>query len=167
MRKTRNMVLSALFSALMAICAWITIPLPPIAFTMQTFGMYLSLFALGGKWGCISIATYLMLGVVGLPVFSMLQSGAGVLLGATGGFLWGFLVAGIVYWMLERWSKLLATLISMLMCYATGCIWYCVYAGNIGIYAGFLTCVLPYLLPDGAKIALAYACSRRILHQRR
>ncbi len=166
MQKTRKMVLSALFSALMAVCAWVTLPLPPISFTMQTFGVYLALFVLGGKWGSISIATYLTLGVIGLPVFSLFQSGAGALLGATGGFLWGFFAAGLVFWLLEKWSKVLAVALSMLTCYAAGCIWYSIYAGNVGIFAAVTTCVLPYLVPDVLKISLAHACSRRIKRQR-
>ena len=64
------MVLSSLFAALTAVCAWISLPIPPLAFTLQTFAVGLTLGILGGKWGTVSILLYLLLGAVGLPVFS-------------------------------------------------------------------------------------------------
>ena len=81
------MVLSSLFAALTAVCSWIAVPIPPIAFTMQTFAIFLTLGVLGGRWGTASVLLYLLLGVVGLPVFSGFRGGAAALLDATGGFL--------------------------------------------------------------------------------
>ena len=81
------MVLCSLLAALTAICAWIAIPLPGISFTMQTFAVLLTLGLLGGRWGSISILLYLLLGIVGLPVFSGFRGGAAALLDLTGGFL--------------------------------------------------------------------------------
>ena len=92
------MVLCSLLAALTAICAWIAIPLPGISFTMQTFAVLLTLGLLGGRWGSISILLYLLLGIVGLPVFSGFRGGAAALLDPTGGFIWGFPVCGLVYW---------------------------------------------------------------------
>ena len=69
------MVLASLFAALMALCSWLSIPIPPLSFTMQTFGLLLSLGVLGGKWGSVSIWLYLLLGLVGLPVFSGFRGG--------------------------------------------------------------------------------------------
>lgn len=156
------MVLSSLFAALTVICAWISIPIPPVSFTMQTFAVLLTLGVLGGKWGTASILLYLLLGVVGLPVFTGFRGGVAALLDATGGFLWGFLAAGLVYWLLERMGKLPAMGISLLACYLCGCWWFRVYAGGMGFWAAALTCVAPYLLPDGVKLALAYTMSKRI-----
>ena len=79
--KVRNMALCALFAALLAVCAWLAIPVGDTAFTMQTFGVLLTLGLLGGRWGSVSILLYLLLGLVGLPVFSGFQGGFGVLLG--------------------------------------------------------------------------------------
>ena len=87
------MVLASLFASLTAVCAWISIPIPPISFTLQTFAVFLTLAVLGGKWGTVSILLYLLLGVVGLPVFAGFRGGISALLDATGGFLWGFLAA--------------------------------------------------------------------------
>lgn len=156
------MVLSSLFGALIALCSWIALPIPPVGFTLQTLGIFLALGVLGGKWGCVSILLYLLLGLVGLPVFSGFRGGAAAMLDATGGFLWGFLAAGLVYWLLERLGKLPAMVMALLVCYGCGCWWFTVYAGNIGWGAAILTCVVPYLIPDGLKLWLAFSLSGRI-----
>lgn len=156
------MVLSSLFAAITVLCAWLSLPLPPVAFTLQTFAVLLSLGVLGGKWGCVSILLYLLLGMVGLPVFSGFRGGAGALLDATGGFLWGFAAAGLCYWGVEKWGKLPAMILAQLVCYGCGCLWFSVYAGITGIAAAALTCVVPYLLPDGIKLFLAWRLSGRI-----
>lgn len=162
MKNVRKMVLCSLFASLTAVCAWISIPVPPISFTMQTFAVFLALGILGGKWGTVSILLYLLLGIVGLPVFTGFRGGAGALLDATGGFLWGFLAAGLCYWLLEKLGKLPAMILAMLVCYACGCWWFTIYAGNAGFGSAVMVCVVPYLIPDAIKIGLAYTMSRRI-----
>lgn len=155
------MVLCSLFAALTAICAWIAIPLPAISFTMQTFAVLLTLGVLGGRWGTVSILLYLLLGLVGLPVFTGFRGGAAALLDPTGGFLWGFLVSGLAYWGLEKLGRLPAMVDAMLTCYACGSWWFSVYAGTT-IGAAVMACVLPWLIPDGLKLALAYTMAKRI-----
>ena len=156
------MVLASVFAALTAICAWLSIPIPPVAFTMQTFGLLLTLGVLGGKWGSISIWLYLLLGLVGLPVFSGFRFGAAALLDVTGGFLWGFALGAPVYWALEKLGKIPAMVGFQLVCYGCGCWWFSVYTGNTGFLAAALTCVVPYLIPDGIKLWLAYGLSKRL-----
>lgn len=155
------MVLCSLFAALTAVCAWISVPVFDIAFTLQTLGIFLSLGLLGGKRGSWAIFLYLLLGAVGMPVFSGFRGGIGVLAGVTGGFLWGFALAGPVYRLLERFGKLPAMVTAQLVCYLCGCLWFYLYAGG-GLWLILLRCVLPFLLPDAAKIALAYILSRRL-----
>lgn len=156
------MVLSSLFAALTAVCAWIAVPIPPVAFTMQTFAVFLTLGVLGGKYGTVSILLYLLLGLVGLPVFSGFRGGASALMDATGGFLWGFLAAGLVYWLTERLGTLPAMIAALLVCYACGCWWFTVYAGTAGWAAAVMTCVVPYLIPDAIKLWLAHSVSTRL-----
>lgn len=154
--KKRN--LAALFAALTAVCSWLSIPVLDISFTLQTFAVFLTLGLLDGKWGTLSILIYLLLGVVGMPVFSGFQGCPGVLLGVTGGYLWGFLFSGLVYWLLERFGKLPAMIAGMLTCYLCGCLWFYLYAGG-GLGLILLRCVVPYLIPDAVKIWLAYRLS--------
>lgn len=155
------MVLSSLFGALIAVCAWIAVPIPPVSFTMQTFAVLLALGVLGGKWGCVSILLYLLMGVVGLPVFAGFRGGAAALLDVTGGFLWGFLLGGLAYWGLEKVAKLPAMAAVLLISYGCGCWWFTVYVGS-GFGAAVLACVVPYLIPDCIKLWLAYGMSKRI-----
>lgn len=156
------MVLCALFAALMAVCAWLSIPMPDIAFTMQTFGVFLTLGVLGGKWGSVSICIYLALGAVGMPVFAGFRGGLGVLLGATGGYIWGFLASGLVYWAMEGLCRPLALGAGLLVCYVCGSLWFGVYAGGAGLAAAVMKCVLPYLVPDICKLVLAERLARRL-----
>lgn len=156
------MVLCGLFSALTAICAWICIPVFHITYTLQTFAVFLALFTLGGKWGTLTIGIYLVLGAVGLPVFSGFRGGLGTLLGVTGGFLWGFLLTALVYWISERLCKPIRILIGLFLCYTCGCLWYSIYMGDVGIGAAILQCVVPYVIPDLLKILLAIHIAKRI-----
>ena len=156
------MVQASLLASLTAVCAWISIPLPPMAFTLQTLGVLLTLGILGGKWGTVSILIYLLLGAAGLPVFSGFQTGAAALPGPTGGFLWGFLLAGLVYRQLERLGKPIAMIAAQLTVYVCGCLWFCFYAGDAGFITGLMICVAPYLIPDGIKLVLALTLSERI-----
>ena len=156
------MVLISLFAALITICAWIAVPIPPVSFTLQTLGVLLALGILGGKRGLCSVGLHLLLGFVGLPVFSGFRGGASALLGPTGGFLWGFAAMAVCYWLLERFGRLPAMVMGQLACYVCGCWWFTVYAPGTGLFAAALTCVVPYLLGDGIKIGLAYTISRRI-----
>ena len=157
----RNMVRSSLFAGAMAVCAWLAVPVSDIGFTMQTFGVFLALGLLGGKWGTVSIGIYLLMGLVGLPVFSGFRGGPGVLLGVTGGYLWGFLMSGLVYRALERFGKLPGFVCGLLACYACGTLWFLQYSGG-GLGFVLLRCVVPYLIPDGIKIFLAWSLSRRL-----
>ncbi len=158
---TRNMTLAALFAALTAVCAWISIPVGDVAFTMQTFAVFLTLTLLGGKWGTVSILTYLLLGAAGMPVFSGFRGGIGALVGVTGGYLWGFLAASLVYWVIERFGKLPAMIAGQVICYLCGSLWFVVYSGG-GMGLILLRCVLPYLIPDGIKLVMAYALANRL-----
>ena len=165
-KKSRDLVLCALFAALLALCAWLSVPVGDLAVSMQSFGVLLALGLLGGGRGTGTILTYLVLGAVGLPVFSGFRGGLGHLLGPTGGYLWGFLAGALVYWLGITCTKgklsALHMASALLCCYVCGTIWYG-YAYLNGNYLGAaLRCVLPYLLPDLGKLLLADLLSRRL-----
>ena len=98
--RTRDMTHIALFAVLMAVCAWISIPITTISFTLQTFAVFAALLTLGGRLGTYAVVVYLLLGAVGLPVFSGFRGGPAALLGASGGYILGFLASALVYWLL-------------------------------------------------------------------
>lgn len=160
----RNMVKCALFAALMSICAWISIPVGNMVFTLQLFGIFLTLLVLGGKWGTLSVLLYLLLGLVGLPVFSGFKGGIGVLLGPTGGYLPGFLLCGLIFWLITavKGSPILGLCAGLLGCYAVSCVWFCVLYGNITLWGAIGAYILPYMIPDGVKLAAAVFLARRL-----
>lgn len=94
--QTRSIAFVGLSIALMAVSAWVSIPLGPVPFTLQTFVMVFAFLVLSPRECIASITGYLVLGAIGLPVFSSMRGGIGILAGATGGFLWGFLLGAAV-----------------------------------------------------------------------
>ena len=166
--KIRNMVFCGIFSALLCICAWLSFPLGDTAITLQTFGIFLCLGTLGGKRGTASVLVYLLLGAIGLPVFSGFRGGIGILLSATGGYLIGFLACALLYWLLTALCprrNLPAMLAGLLLCYFLGSLWYYrVYAAGNTATLGFIMakCVLPFILPDIAKLLLAHSLSKKL-----
>ena len=163
----RILAQQGLFVAGLAVCAWVAIPFGGISFTLQTFALYLALFTLGGKRGSIVFGVYLLMGIIGLPVFSAFQGGFGVLLGPAGGYLWGMAIAGPIYWLFTRIggkkATLAAVVCAMVLCYLLGTLWFLyAYGGQSPWWVILLKCTVPYLLPDAVKIALAYAVSRRL-----
>ena len=170
--KLRDMTQCGLFAALLSVCAWLSLPIADIAFTLQTFGVLLTLALLGGKKGTLSIFLYLLLGAVGLPVFTGFQGGIGVLLGPTGGYLVGFLFSGLAYWLLcgilntGKTGSLMGMIFGLLVCYLVGSFWfwmlYLSQGSPIGFAAVLAKCVVPYLIPDGIKLAAAWLLSHRL-----
>ena len=90
--RTRSVAFVGLAIAIIAVSAWVTVPLGPIPFTLQMFAVTFAVVVLSPKEAIASIAGYLLLGAVGVPVFSGMRGGIGVLAGPTGGFLWGYLL---------------------------------------------------------------------------
>ncbi len=169
-RKLGELAYTALASALIAVSALITIPLPSaVAITLQTFGVYFALFFLGGRLGTVAVALYIAIGALGLPVFSGFSGGVGRLFDASGGFIFGFLIAALTYWLLtflfgER-LRILFAAITLLLLYTVGALWYAlIYLGSgEADFATALTfTVLPFIIPDALKIALAEITAGRL-----
>ncbi len=166
----RDMTKISFFTAVTVICAQISASIGAIPFTMQTFAFFLSSAVLGFKNGVLSVLIYMLLGILGLPVFSGFNSGIGVICGPTGGFIWGFLFsAAVIGFFTERFKKsTVASVFSMvfglMICYIIGCLQYMLlYTKN---FSGFKTavtiCVLPFIPFDAVKIILAAVISRKI-----
>ena len=125
---TRDLAYTALGAVLLAVCSWLAVP-APVPFTLQTFAVFCVLELLGGRRGTLAVLVWLLLGAAGLPVFSGFRGGLGALLGATGGYLLGFLLTGLVYWLFERFSRrgalrVPALVLGLLLCYAFGTLWF-------------------------------------------
>ena len=103
--KTYDLAYIAIFAVLIAICSWISIPMT-VPFTLQTFGVFMAVGVLGGKRGSLAVLVYILLGVIGVPVFAGFSGGLGILLNNTGGYSIGFLFSALVMWAMESlWGK--------------------------------------------------------------
>lgn len=169
--KTYFITQTAVFAALIAVCAWISIP-AAVSFTLQTFGVCLA-GALGGKKaGTVSVAVYILLGLVGVPVFSGFQGGAGALAGPTGGYIVGFLFTAFIAGAFadrfghKFWVSVLGMALGVAVCYAFGTVWfYILYnrSGSAMTWGGVLSvCVVPFLPFDAVKIVLAAALAKTL-----
>ena len=168
--KAKNMALCGLFTAVLAVCAWISVPLGDSVITLQTFGIFLTLGLLGGKLGSLTVLVYLLLGAVGAPVFSAFRGGLGALLGTTGGYIFGFMLTALCYWLITACrdtpaARLLAMALGLVLCYGCGSWWYMrryLTAGEVTLGLVLLKCVLPYLLPDAIKLTFAWLLTARL-----
>lgn len=169
--KTLDMVYIALFAVIIAICSWICVP-TAIPFTLQTFAVFLAVAVLGGKRGSMTVLLYLLMGAVGLPVFSGFTGGIGRLFDATGGYKLGFILAALVMWGAEYFfgKKDLVLGVSMvlgiLLCYAFGTAWYVfLYGSTTGASLATVlgVCVFPFVIPDMIKIGMVLAFRKRLV----
>ena len=87
--RARSVAFCGLSIALMAVAAWVTVPFGPVPFTLQTLAVMFVLFALPAKQALVAIGGYIVLGGLGLPVFSSFKGGLAALMGPTGGFIVG------------------------------------------------------------------------------
>lgn len=168
--QTKDIAYIGIFTALLAICSWISFPLPSgIPVTLQTFGLFLAVAVLGGRRGTLAVTAYLLLGLVGAPVLAGFSGGAGAYLTPSGGYLTGFLFTALLMWGMERllgqkkWVLLVSMVLGMVVYYAFGTAWFMVaYArseGAVGLLTVLGWCVFPYLVPDCVKLALAWLLS--------
>lgn len=172
----RYFILAALFAALTAVCSWISVPLPftPVPINLATLAVFMAGGLLGPKYGLLAECVYVLCGGFGLPVFAGFRGGPSVLVGATGGFIVGYLVCALVVGLLvERvyhadlthTRRIIYTVLSLVTglfcCYTLGMAWFMFLTGS-GLLAGLMGCVVPFLIGDGLKIALATALIDRL-----
>ena len=164
-QRTKMIVMTGIMAALIAVCSWIYVPLT-VPFTLQTFAVFFALVFLGGKYGTLSIVVYILIGVIGLPVFSGFKGGYGVIIGPTGGYIVGFVFSGLIFILFthlfgeKRVVKIAAMVVGLIVCYVIGTLWFMyVYAGTENA-KGFGTvlsiCVIPFIIPDILKLVAAY-----------
>lgn len=157
----RQMVYAALFGALTAIGSYIIIPLPlsPVPITLQTFFTGLAGALLGSYTGALSQIVYVLLGLIGLPVFSGGKAGLGILLGPTGGYLIGFILGAYVIGKIVEAKRdagyawtVLAVLVGFLVIYTLG-VTQLALVGHLSIIKALLLGMVNFLIGDALKIA--------------
>jgi len=164
-----GLIYAALFGAGTAAGAYLMIPVPPVPITLQTLFLYLAGALLGGRLALMSQVVYLLLGIIGLPVFAGGKAGLGVLFGPTGGYLIGFLAASYI---VGKWNEMLQkpsfsmVLLSMVAgtipIYVLGVLQLCLVA-KLALGKAVAVGVLPFLIGDAIKIVVAALLAQRMI----
>lgn len=150
---------TAVMTAVTCVLAPMSIPIGPVPISLTNLAVYLALYLLGWKMGTVSLMMYILIGAIGVPVFSGFSGGLGKLLGPTGGYIIGFIpmaiIAGLV---IEKYNNRVLQFVAMVLgtavCYAFGTAWFCVIM-DTGVAAALGMCVFPFIPGDLAKIILA------------
>lgn len=170
--KTTDIVYIGLSAALIAVCSWISIPLT-VPITLQTMGVCLVAGLLGAKRGTLATAVYILLGLVGVPVFAGFSAGVSAILSPSGGYIVGFIFTSLIVGTVSDkvGSRLLPLVLSMavgiLVCYAFGTAWFAAVYANQNESPATLSailgwCVFPFIIPDAVKIAVAAVLTNRL-----
>lgn len=178
--KSRSVVYCAAAIACMAVTAWVTVPIGPVPLSLAPLAVFFTLFALKPRDAFLAITGYVLIGALGLPVFTGFRGGMGALLGPTGGFIVGDVVGAFVALMVglafskrsdsaqERSISLLGSkvgrrfflrnllvgIVFMVVLYLFGWMWLMI-SGNLSALAAFLAAVAPFVIPDFLKMILA------------
>ena len=160
----RSMVLASLMAALMAVGAYVAVPVGPVPIVLQNLFVLLSGLLLGPSWGVASVLVYLLLGLLGLPVFSGGGGGFAHFAGPTGGYLVGYVPAVAIVGALSRRGRspaadLGAAALGALAVYAVGVPWLAL-AAHLSPARAAAVGLLPFLPGDAIKAAAAVAIAR-------
>lgn len=160
---TREMVLIAVFSAVIAVFSQVSIPFPSgIPITLQTFIIALAGYCFGSINGSATVLVYVALGIIGIPVFSGFKGGLGAVFDITGGFIIGFIPMAFLCGIPaeKRFLRLLYGFIGVCTCHLIGILWFSVYSADI--VNAFITSSLPFLFKDFISVSAAELISDKI-----
>lgn len=180
--RTKDIVFCGLIVALMVVSAWVTIPIGLVPVTLQLFVMVFALLLLSPRQFFASLSVYLVLGAIGLPVFSGMRGGIGVIAGPTGGFLWGFLLGALaayaVFFLLGKRganpekemgkgrllvAEIAATAAFFVVMYVCG--WaQLMFVAGLDPMAAFLAGVAPFVVIDLVKASVAFVAVKAVKH---
>ena len=170
----QKITFTALMTALICVLAPISIPLPdPIpAITLGTFAVYISAYIIGPWYSSASVLIYILLGIVGLPIFSKSQAGLQVVAGPTGGYMLGyFFITLCTGWMVKRFEKkiylhIIGMTVGMLACHIIGTIWLGIsmhLSTGAAIAAGFTPFMPGEALKITASAAICYPMRKQLI----
>lgn len=157
--KTRELCRMAMMTAALCVLGPITIPVGPVPLSLTTLGVFLAGAALGAKKGILAVAMYLLTGALGMPVFSGFSGGVQKIAGPTGGYLLGYLLCAAVVGIAAQngaGGRMLAAAMALgaALCYGLGTAWFMAQT-DVNFAGAVVSCVIPFLPGDAAKIAAA------------
>lgn len=167
--KIKQVAFAALFTGLLTVFSQIYIPFA-IPVTLQVFIVCLCGYTLEAKWGSTSVLVYIILGAVGLPVFSGFKGGFSVLFELTGGFIIGFIplvfLCGLTQKTSIKFLKIILSLIGLLICHLCGVIQFAIIS-KTDLWVSLLTVSLPYIVKDIILTVMANLVSKYIKEKMR
>jgi len=157
------MVQIALVTALLCIlCPWqIPLAFSPVPISLAIFAVFIAVYAIGWKWGTVATLLYILIGLVGVPVFAGFGSGFPKLAGPTGGYIIGYLcvsiVAGLAIDKFENkvWIHIIGMVIGVALCYVLGTFWFLQVLSDKTLAEAMTMCVIPFIPADAVKIVVA------------
>lgn len=190
--KSRSVVYCAAAIACMAVTAWVTVPIGPVPLSLAPLAVFFTLFALKPIDAFIAITGYVLLGALGLPVFTGFRGGLGAVFGPTGGFIMGDVIGAAIALLVARaimkrpmltsgksislfgskvnqsffYRNLIVGIVFMVVLYLFGWMWLMV-SGNLSAGAAFLAAVAPFVVPDFLKMVLAIFLAQAVGAARR
>ncbi len=157
---TKTMALIAVMTAVTCVLSPFSIPIGPVPISLATLTIYLGVYVLGMMKEAVSVIVYLLIGLVGVPVFSGFSGGPAKLIGPTGGYLVGYVFMAVVAGaFVDKFDgKIVPSVIGLLLgtvvLYAMGTVWFCIQA-KTGVASALMLCVIPFIPGDIAKIIIA------------
>lgn len=154
--KTYNIILCGLMAAILCVLAPVAIPMT-VPITLGTFVIFIMTYILDYKYAFVSCLIYILLGIVGLPVFSGYQGGIGKVVGPTGGYIVGYLfitlISGYINsrYQANKILQVIGMIIGIMICYGLGTLWFA-YQQNMSILESLIICVIPFICGDILKI---------------
>ena len=162
----KEMTLVAIFASSIAVLSQISIPMPSaVPLTIQIFAIALAGYFLSVKEAILSVAVYILIGAVGMPVFSGFKGGFYVLIGPSGGFIWGFIIVAILCAIFAKGALAVPLgAFSVVICHMLGIIQYMIFS-KIGFWESAMVVSLPYIAKDILLVILAYVINLKIKKQ--
>lgn len=159
-KKIKDIAIISVAAAMICVVSPVSIPIGDIPISLATFIIYLIAAILGPKKGTISAFVYILVGIIGIPVFSSYRAGISVIVGVTGGYIVGYiplaLLTGIFTYKFKNkiWMYPIGMILGTIVCYFIGTVWY-MFNTNNNLISSLLVCVVPFLLFDLIKIVLS------------
>lgn len=165
-RDVKSLVLAALAAALLAVFSQLMVPLPPVPINLALLMVLLAGFILPSFWPLVSVGLFLLMGLIGLPVFAGFKGGPQALFGPTGGYLLGYLFSALCVLLLRRRTqtlvgRLAVCALAVLACYIPGTLWLMAVT-DLSLAQALPLAVLPFLPGDALKCLAAALLAPRL-----
>lgn len=165
--KTKSLVICALMAALTAVFSQIAVPIGPVPINLALLSIFVAGAFLGPVYGTLSQLVYVLLGAIGVPVFAHFSGGLSIVVGPTGGYIIGYIFTAFITGIIIKKSKksilmyVIAMILGLVACYTLGTAWF-MYVTKRTLMESLALCVLPFLIGDAVKIALAIVITKRL-----